>query len=450
MDSLFDISLEQSVLTTLIGSLDDDIYTAVDGLLDRDDFFHKRHKLIFDAVSDLAQKNQPHDVVMVLTELQNKGVCNQAGGEEYLMELLQRLSSSRFHLESYAKQVKELSKRRAIFNKLKEAQESLLNLQQGVDDVWDGVSSSVNDVLSSDISKTSYDSTEAYELWFDDLCVKSQSEAEAGVKTGFSELDKKAVVNGGDVVIIAARSGMGKTTLSQNIFSHIAQYEEGTAVYFSIEMSAKDLTARLYADKSNITMKKAFTGKDLNGDDWDGIMEGAKLSQQLNFRIDDRSQITIGQMRSMLNKTKQETGKISAVFVDYLQLITPSNPNDMRERQVSLISAGLKAIAKDFDCPVFALSQLNRSLESRPNKRPMMSDLRESGSIEQDASVILFIYRDEVYNPDSEAKGTAELIIGKNRNGEKGTAIVGFEGQYSRFTNNVIANEFQPFMEGGQ
>ena len=256
-----------------------------------------------------------------------------------------------------------------------------------------------------------------------------------GVPTGFSDLDKMTSgLQAGDLVIVAGRPSMGKTSFSMNIGEHVA-IEQGLPVaVFSMEMGAVQLAMRMLGSVGMLDQHRMRTGK-LQSDDWPRVTHAVQRMQDAQLYIDETPALSSVEVRARARRLARQCGKLGLIIIDYLQLMAANSAGENRATEISEISRSLKALAKELECPVIALSQLNRSLEQRPNKRPVMSDLRESGAIEQDADLILFIYRDEVYNPDSPDKGTAEIIIGKQRNGPIGTVRLTFQGSSTRFVN---------------
>jgi replicative DNA helicase len=258
-----------------------------------------------------------------------------------------------------------------------------------------------------------------------------------GLATGISDLDKKTSgLQGGELIILAARPSMGKTALALNFVQNALFTQDSPVIVFSLEMPATQLMMRLYSSVGSICQGKLRNGK-LDESDWPKLELAARRLKDRPLFIDETGNLTCADVRSKVKQVASTNGSPALVMIDYLQLMRGNNQSS-REQQVSEISRTLKAIAKDFNCPVVALSQLNRGVESRPNKRPMNSDLRESGAIEQDADLILFIYRDEYYNPETKDKGIAELIIGKQRNGELGVCLAAYEGRYTRFQNPPV------------
>lgn len=431
MSNLYNHSLEQSIISTLITT--DNSYQKVAGKIKAKDFYSEAHQLIFESVESLVASGKPYDTVMIIDKLlankRNKSVI------EYISNELLIAASSIFNIESYIERLIDLSQRRKISECYERAKLKIANFDLAPIDSWSLTAEDVNTVMQGTVSEGYSSIDQLIENFVEDLKHNATVGVAPNIKTGLVELDNKTMVMNGEMVVIAARPSMGKTTLGQTIAINISQNEDGVVVFFSLEMPKASIVKRLVSSMANIHMSKVFSGQNLDTQDWEGIMSNKKRIEALPMIIDDRSGITTGQMRATLNRIRQKHGRISAIIVDYIQLIRATNLKDNREGQIRDISSALKGFAKEFDCPMLALSQLNRSLENRDNKRPIMSDLRDSGSIEQDADHIIFIYRDEVYNERSGQKDIAELIIGKQRNGSIGTVKVKFEGEYSRFAD---------------
>lgn len=431
MSNLYNHSLEQSIISTLIST--DNSYQKVAGKIKATDFYSEAHQLIFESVESLVASGKPYDTVMIIDKLlankRNKSVI------EYISNELLIAASSIFNLESYIERLIDLSQRRKISECYERAKLKIANFDLAPIDSWSLTAEDVNAVMQGTVSEGYSSIDQLIENFVEDLKHNATVGVAPNIKTGLVELDNKTMIMNGEMVVIAARPSMGKTTLGQTIAINISQNEDGVVVFFSLEMPKASIVKRLVSSMANIHMSKVFSGQNLDTQDWEGIMSNKKRIEALPMIIDDRSGITTGQMRATLNRIRQKHGRISAIIVDYIQLIRATNLKDNREGQIRDISSALKGFAKEFDCPMLALSQLNRSLENRDNKRPIMSDLRDSGSIEQDADHIIFIYREEVYNEKSVQKGIADLIIGKQRNGSIGTVKVKFKGEYSRFAD---------------
>ncbi|NCZ28217.1 MAG: replicative DNA helicase, partial [Betaproteobacteria bacterium] len=410
-------------------------------LLRSDDFYRADHRQIFIAVASLIDKAQPADVVTVHEALSTIGKSEEVGGLIYLNRLAQDTPSAA-NIRRYAEIVRD----RAILRRLIAVADDIANQAlnpQGRDtrsllDEAESKIFSINeegargrsgfqalpDLLSQVVDRIGQ------------LYDQSNHSGVTGVPTGFTDLDKMTSgFQAGDLVIVAGRPSMGKTALALNIGEHVAVDQCLPVAVFSMEMGATQLAMRMVCSVGRLDQQRVRTGQ-LVDDDWPRLTGAIQKMQDSQLYIDETPSLNALELRSRARKLSRQCGQLGLVIVDYLQLMSAASAaGENRATEISEISRSLKGLAKELQCPVVALSQLNRSLEQRPNKRPVMSDLRESGAIEQDADVILFIYRDEVYNPDSPEKGTAEIIIGKQRNGPIGTVRMTFLGKYTKFEN---------------
>lgn len=434
------LSIEQAVLAALMTVAES--FEQVSDSLQENDFYASRHKYIFRAIAQLAQDNSPYDAVLVNDWLLKQNLLDAVGGEDYLMQLMSESPSSFYNLEVYATKIKEFSTLRSM---IKVGNEMLLS-------AYDSKGRQVSELL--DLAESNiFALTEQHNNQKKDSGPKNISSVTAdvisklhelsqldsnitGLSTGFLELDNKTYgMQSGDLIIVAARPSMGKTTFAMNLVESVLFNSNLPALVFSMEMPADSIAMRLISSYGKVHQGHLRSGK-LDGDEWSKVSGTILQLQEKHLYIDDSSALPPTELRSRARRiAKMHGGKIGCIMVDYLQLMKVPGMGDNRVGEISEISRSLKALAKEMNCPVIALSQLNRSLENRPNKRPVMSDLRESGAIEQDADLIMFIYRDEVYNKESKEAGTAEIIIGKQRNGPIGTVRLAFEGHYTRFSN---------------
>jgi len=434
------LAIEQAVLAALMTVAES--FEQVSEVLKENDFCVTRHKYIFRAIEKLAQENSPYDAVLVNDWLLKQNLIDAVGGEEYLMQLMADSPSSFYNLETYAAKIKEFA---TLRNMIKISTEILQN-------AYDTKGRSVSEIL--DLAETNiFSIAEQHNNNKKDSGPKSISTVTAevitkldelsklegsltGLSTGFIELDNKTYgMQSGDLIIVAARPSMGKTTFAMNLVESVLFNCNLPALVFSMEMPADSIAMRLISSYGKVHQGHLRSGK-LDGDEWSKVTGTILQLQEKHLYIDDSSALPPTELRARARRiAKQHGGKLGCIMVDYLQLMKVPGMGDNRVGEISEISRSLKALAKEMQCPVIALSQLNRSLENRPNKRPVMSDLRESGAIEQDADLIMFIYRDEVYNKESKEAGTAEIIIGKQRNGPIGSVRLAFEGQYTRFSN---------------
>jgi replicative DNA helicase len=430
------IEAEQAVLGALM--LDDSRWDAVSEILLPGDFYRKEHRLIFEAMVQQAGNSKPIDVITLSETLLSTNQLKDAGGVDYLSELVNSTHTAS-NIGAYAGIIKE----RAILRKListahgiadsgynpdgRDSAELLDAAEQAVYRIADerpsdGGPQSVTPILKSAV--------ERIEKLFE------SKGSITGISTGFKDLDEMTSgMQQSDLIIVAGRPSMGKTSFAMNMVEHAVLHSEKPVLVFSLEMPADSLIIRMLSSIGKIDQTHMRNGK-LENDDWDRLsMAVAKLRNRPLF-IDDTSGLSPSDMRARARRVAREHGQLGMIMVDYLQLMQIKGTSENRTGEISEISRSLKLMAREFDCPVVALSQLNRSLEQRPNKRPVMSDLRESGAIEQDADIIMFVYRHEVYEPDKpETKGVAEIIIAKQRNGPIGTVNLSFIGKHTRFQN---------------
>lgn len=424
---------ELSVLGGLM--LDNEAWTEVSERLTADDFYRRDHRTIFSAIEALASNNQPFDVVTVAERLEFQGDLSDVGGLSMLAQIVEDTPSAA-NIVAYADIVRERAVVRALIRvgsgiaergyqpEGATPDELLDRAERDVFEISDrqsrGRSSvrGIKDLLAGAVERI-------------DLLFKSDS-AITGVSTGFADFDEMTSgLQRSDLVIVAGRPSMGKTAFAVNIAEHAAIRDQLPVVIFSMEMPGEQLAMRMMSSLGRIDQHRVRTGR-LQDDDWPRLTSAVGMLSEVKLFIDDAPGLSPSELRARCRRIKREHG-LGLVVVDYLQLMRLPGNSENRATEISEISRSLKTLAKELDVPVLALSQLNRSLEQRPNKRPVMSDLRESGAIEQDADLIVFIYRDEVYNDDSPDKGVAEIIIGKQRNGPIGTVRLTFLGQYTRF-----------------
>ncbi|MEX0615507.1 MAG: replicative DNA helicase [Methylophaga sp.] len=432
------VEAEQSVLGGLM--LDNNAWEQVADVLVEKDFYRRDHQLIFNAIEQLMEKAQPVDVVTLAEYHDQRGELDKVGELAYLGTLA-RNTPSAANIAAYANIVRERSILRQLIqigNNIanmaftpegRNSEEMLDTAERHVFEIAEkgakrgGGFIQVKEVLSSVVDR------------IDQLF--EQDSGITGLPTGFIDFDEQTSgMQPADLIIVAGRPSMGKTTFAMNIAENAAIQAKAPVAIFSMEMPADSLAMRMLSSLGRIDQHRLRTGK-LNDEDWPRLTSAIQLLNDAPLFIDDTGGLSPTELRARARRLKREHG-LSLIIVDYLQLMQGSNNGrqaENRATEISEISRSLKALAKELNVPVIALSQLNRSLEQRPNKRPVMSDLRESGAIEQDADIIVFIYRDEVYNEDSAEKGKAEIIISKQRNGPIGTVALTFQGKYTRFDN---------------
>jgi len=404
--------------------------------LEPDDFYSGAHKIIYSAILDLTAEGKPCDVVTVGEMLEHRHQIDQVGGFGELVNI-QDITAGTSNIKAYIEIVKNRSKLRALLRASIEISDSVFNgAPSEVDQILDAASASIIRITEKTTQGKPRHISEFIGSYLDDLDSRYRRKGKMlGLPTGFNDLDQMlSGLSKSDLIIVAGRPSMGKTTLVNNIAEHVAVENKKTVLFFSLEQPRNQLIDRSIASLSRLNGHNVRSGN-LTQEDWSKVTETVARMSKGNLVMDDTSAITPIYLRTQARRVQRQYG-LDLIIVDYLQLMQVRGAEN-RTQEISEITRQLKAIAKDFNVPVIALSQLNRGLESRTNKRPMMADLRESGSIEQDADVILFIYRDEVYNEDSPDKGLAEINIGKQRNGPTGKVRLTYLEEYLRFENHV-------------
>ena len=432
------IQAEQSILGGLM--LDNSAWERIADRVGPQDFYRREHRLIFNAIARLAEDQQPLDVVTVAEALERQEKLDGAGGLPYLSSIAKETPSAA-NILAYAKIVREYSVLRQLITVgtgiadsgfqpagrnavalLDEAERRVFEISE---QQARGVSGfqPIRSLLSRAV--------ERIETLFE------RDEPITGLPSGFTDFDMMTSgLQPSDLIVIAGRPSMGKTTFAMNIAENVAIKVRRPVAVFSMEMPGDSLAMRMMSSLGRIDQHRVRTGK-LDEDEWPRLTSAVSILAEVPLFIDDTPALTPIEVRARARRLKREQRDLGLIVLDYLQLMQAPGEGENRATEISAISRGLKALAKELEVPILALSQLNRNLEQRPNKRPVMSDLRESGSIEQDADLVVFIYRDEVYNEDSSDKGMAEIIIGKQRNGPIGTTKLTFLGQYTKFENYI-------------
>ncbi|AOY93598.1 replicative DNA helicase [Cupriavidus sp. USMAA2-4] len=432
------IEAEQSVLGGLL--LDNAAWDRIADFLSEADFYRFDHRLIFQSIARLISATKPADVITVYEMLQVAGKAEEVGGLAYLNSLAQNTPSAA-NIRRYAEIVRE----RSVLRKLVTVADDIATAAfapkgREVRELLDEAESKVF-AIAEEGARGQAGFQEIQPLLtqvverIDELYHRDSTSDVTGVPTGFIDLDRMTSgMQPGDLVIVAGRPSMGKTAFSLNIGEHVAVEQGLPVAVFSMEMAGTQLAMRMLGSVGRLDQHRLRTGRLLD-EDWPRLTHAIQRMNDAQLFIDETPALNPMELRARSRRLARQCGQLGLIIIDYLQLMSGSGGGENRATEISEISRSLKGLAKELNCPVIALSQLNRSLEQRPNKRPVMSDLRESGAIEQDADVILFIYRDEVYNPDSQDKGTAEIIIGKQRNGPIGTVRLTFLGQFTKFDN---------------
>ena len=441
--------LERAVLGGLM--LETERYDNVRLVISHADFQGKDHQSIFESMGDLVNAGKPLDPITVADRLDSKNLLTRAGGKNYLIELASS-SPSAANLETYAELIRQKSISRKLMKINSEIAELIVNPQgkdaSGLLDEAESKIFSLND--EAERTSTNIQTLEnLIEKSIDRLNELSQSGSSLiGFSSGFKDLNKQTQgLQRGDLIVVAGRPSMGKTSFAMNIAENFLLNEDvkGGVLVFSLEMPGESLTTRLLASHAKINQQNVRSAS-LSNEELKRFMDSSSKLRELPLYIDDSSLLSPMELRARARRvSRQEEHGLSLIVVDYLQLMQLPGSTENRVNQISEISRSLKALAKELNVPVIALSQLNRAVEQRPNKRPMMADLRDSGAIEQDADLILFIYRDEVYNEDSEEGNKAEIIIGKQRNGPIGTVNLSFLKEFTRFEDFAVDSYFDPF-----
>jgi replicative DNA helicase len=439
------IEAESSVLGGLL--LDNGAWDRVADLINDSDFYRYEHRLAYSAIASLVNASKPADVVTVYEHLQNLGKADEAGGLAYLNSLAQYVPSAA-NIRRYAEIVRE----RAILRKLVAASDEIatnaFNPQgKAVAKILDEAEQKIFKI--GEEGSRMKEGFQGMDTLVVDLLDRVQEMADnpndiTGVPTGFIDLDRMTSgLQAGDLVVLAARPSMGKTAFAINIAEHVALNEGLPVAVFSMEMGASQLAVRIVGSIGRINQSHLRTGK-LTDDEWPRLTEAIEKLRNVSLHIDETPGLTPSELRANARRLSRQCGKLGLIVVDYLQLMSGSSSDgDNRATELGEISRGLKMLAKELQCPVIALSQLNRSVEQRTDKRPMMSDLRESGAIEQDADIIMFIYRDEYYTKDAcKEPGVAEIIIGKQRNGPTGVVKLTFLNTLTRFESIAGGGDF--------
>ena len=432
------LEAEQSILGGIM--LDNQALNSVLEILQVKDFYNNAHRKIFSAIIELSERNEPSDLITLSSALRDKKQMDAVGGVSYLASLVDNVPSAA-NIAYYSKIVKEKAILRGLIGTATEILNKSYDTGAEVDQVLDEAEHAIFEISENKIRPAFFaikdlikDSFKTIEKLFE------RKDLITGVPTGFDKIDDiTSGLQNSDLIIIAGRPSMGKTAFALNIAQYTAIRLQIPVAIFSLEMAKEQLALRMLASEAKVDsqrLRKGFLGEM----DWPKLTTAAGNLSEAPIFIDDTPAITVLEMKAKARRLKAETG-LGLIILDYLQLMRSGGYKESREQEISEISRSLKALAKELRVPVIALSQLNRKVEDRTNRRPQMADLRESGAIEQDADLIAFIYRDEVYNKESNEKGIAEIIIGKQRNGALGTIELTFIGEHTRFENRSDRND---------
>ncbi len=426
------IEAEQSTIGSML--IDREAVVIASELLKGEDFYSKQYGIIFDAMVELHTEGKPIDLVVLQAKLREKDVPAEISSLEFMKDLLTVVPTSA-NIRQYAAIVAEKSTMRRLIRLNEEIANNCYVGKENLEYILDDTEKRIFEICQRRNTTEFVPIREIVANAMHKIELASRTEGSVtGIPTGFIDLDyKTAGMQPSDLVLIAARPSMGKTAFVLNIAQHVAFKQHKSVAVFSLEMSKEQLMNRLFSLESKVSGQNIRTGQ-LTDNEWEKLAETAGIIGQSNLYIDDTPGITVGELRSKCRKYKLEKG-LDMIIIDYLQLMTGSGKSESRQNEISEISRSLKAVARELNVPVLALSQLSRAVEQRTDKSPLLSDLRESGAIEQDADVVMFIYRDDYYNKDTEKPGVAEIIIAKQRNGPVGTTELAWLADYTKFAN---------------
>ena len=429
-----DVEAEQAVIGSMLTDRDA-VISAIE-VLKEEDFYREDNKTIYEAILNLYNRSEPIDIITLKAELTSMGMFDKIGGLEYIVGLPEKVPTTA-NVEKYISIVKEKSELRRLIKAANEIIEQGYDPTENIDDIMNSAEKKIFNIMQDKDQKSYSPIKDVLIDAFTELeQLYNQKQHITGVPTGFIDLDyKTAGLHNSDLILIAARPAMGKSAFALNIATNAALKAKVPAVLFSLEMSKEQMVNRILCSEAMVDSNKVRTGK-IDDDDWIKLADTMGDLSEAPIYIGDTPGISINEIRAKCRKLKLEKN-IGLVVIDYLQLVQGSSKRAQgsREQEISEISRSLKILAKEINVPVIALSQLSRAPEQRPDHRPMLSDLRESGAIEQDADIVMFLYRDDYYNEDSEDKGLAEVIVAKHRAGSTGTVKLVWLGNYTKFAN---------------
>ena len=426
------LEAEQSVIGSML--MDNDAIETAAEILTGEDFYAKQNGLLFDAMCSLAAEHKPVDIVTLNDRLREKGAPEEMQSPEFIRSILDAVPTSA-NVKYYAQIVYEKATLRRLIRISEDISKDCYASADSLENILENTEKNVFNLIQSRNTREYEPISEVVISALKKIQKASETKGNiTGLSTGFADLDfKTAGLQPSDFILIAARPSMGKTAFSLSILDHVVFKKNQSAAIFSLEMSKEQLVNRLFAMEAKIDAQNIRSGN-LSDTEWEDLAEASEVIGGSKLIIDDTPGISATELRSKCRKYKMEQD-IQLVIIDYIQLMTSGGRSDNRQQEISDISRGLKSLARELNVPVIALSQLNRAVESRTDHRPMLADIRESGAIEQDADVIMFLYRDDYYNPETEKKNVAEIIIAKQRNGPTGTIELTWQPKYTRFVN---------------
>ena len=431
---------EQAVIASML--MDKEAVDAAVDMLEKADFYSAQYGMLFEAMAQLSKEGKPADLVQVQEKVRQNGAPPEIAGMEFLRDVLSAVPTSA-NIRHYAEIVKNKSTLRRLIKTVHDIEEECYEGKDDIDDILFNAEKNVTNITQSGGEDRFQPIGEVVIEALDRMQAAANAGGKiTGIATGFTDLDyKMAGMQNSDLILVAARPSMGKTAFVLNIAQYVSVKHDITTAIFSLEMSKLQLVNRIISMESRVDSKNIRTGN-LSPAEWSNIAEGASRVGMSNLIIDDTPGISVGELRSKCRRLKRDNN-LGLIIIDYIQLMTTGGKSESRQQEVSEISRALKGIARELNVPVVALSQLSRSVEARPDKRPMLSDLRESGAIEQDADVVMFIYRDDYYNRDSDRKGIAEIISSKQRNGPTGTVELAWIPDLTKFANLELRSRRQ-------
>ena len=426
------LEAERSVIGSIL--MDNELISSATELLSGDDFYSKQNGLVFDAMSELYQERKPIDPVTLSDKLKEKNAPEEMNSPEFVKEILNAVPTSA-NLKHYAQIVYEKSTLRKLIRITENISKDCYQAQDKLEDILETTEKNIFNLVQSRNTREYVPMSDIVIEVLKKIEQASKTKGHiTGLSTGFADLDfKTAGLQPSDFILIAARPSMGKTAFSLSVLDHVVVKKQLSAAIFSLEMSKEQLVNRLLAMEARIDAQNIRSGN-LSDEEWENLVNASEVLGSSKLIIDDTPGISVAEMRSKCRKYKMDQD-IQLIVVDYIQLMSSGGKGDNRQQEVSDISRALKGLARELNVPVIVLSQLNRAVESRTDHRPMLSYIRESGAIEQDADVIMFLYRDDYYNPETEEKNVAEVIIAKQRNGPTGTVKLAWQPKYTRFVN---------------